>query len=85
MVSRWPGFIRNVNEGLDELLVAMDKVQSICKSAERMSPVFKQLASVVADVQAAVAKPKRRTVSLSRTSGRKRRSGSVRAPRRRTL
>ncbi len=81
MVSRLPGLIRNVNEGLDELLVAMDKVHTIWQSAEQMSPVFKQLANVVADVQAAVARPKKKAVRLSRTNGRKRRSGRSRVPR----
>ncbi|MEK8132207.1 hypothetical protein WMW72_30345 [Paenibacillus filicis] len=69
MMSRIPGVIRNVNEGLDELRGTMDKVNSLFQTAEQMSPVLMQIAQVVAEVRER-AKPASRPLRLSEASGR---------------
>ncbi|WP_159885186.1 hypothetical protein [Paenibacillus puerhi] len=51
MLSRLPGVIRHVNEGLDELRDTIDKMHSLCQTAEQMSPVLKQIAQMVAEVR----------------------------------
>ncbi|WP_429311561.1 hypothetical protein [Paenibacillus mucilaginosus] len=56
-VSRLPLFMRSVNESLDELMVAIEKVNTICQSAEHMSPAVRQLAKLVAEAKTTVAQP----------------------------
>lgn len=59
MLSRFPAVIRNVNEGLDEVISALDKMSSIYQSAEQMSPFLKKLAKLINESQAAGGKPVR--------------------------
>ncbi|MCZ8523507.1 MULTISPECIES: hypothetical protein [Paenibacillus] len=71
-MSKLPLFMRSVNESLDELMVAIEKVNTICQSAEHMSPAVRQLAKLVAEAKAAAGKP----VGLheaKRTPGKRRR------------
>ncbi|CRF28831.1 Uncharacterised protein [Mycobacterium tuberculosis] len=57
MLRRFPALIRNVNEGLDEVISALDKMSSIYQSAEQMSPILKKAAQLIHESQAASGKP----------------------------
>lgn len=56
-MSKLPLFMRSVNESLDELMVAIEKVNTICQSAEHLSPAVRQVAKLVAEAKAAAVQP----------------------------
>lgn len=41
-MEKLPGVLKHINDSLDELNSAMNKVHSIYKSAQDMTPLFKQ-------------------------------------------
>lgn len=84
MLKRFPAVIRNVNEGLDEVISALDKMSSIYQSAEQMSPILKKVAQLINESQAAAGKPLQlngtRNGRSSVSAGRKRKSQTSRRP-----
>ncbi|ALS23850.1 MULTISPECIES: hypothetical protein [Paenibacillus] len=84
MLNRFPAVIRNVNEGLDEVISALDKMSSIYQSAEQMSPVLKKIARLINESQAAAGKPLKlngtRNGRSSVSAGRKRKRQTSRRP-----
>lgn len=68
--------IRNVNESLDEVINALNKMSSIYQSAEQISPAIKKFARMINESQAAGGK-------LLRLNGTKYGRGSVPAGRKR--
>ncbi|MBP1157137.1 MULTISPECIES: hypothetical protein [unclassified Paenibacillus] len=84
MLNRFPAVIRNVNEGLDEVISALDKMSSIYQSAEQMSPFLKKLAKLINESQAAGGKPIRlsgaKNGRSSISTGRKRNRHTRRRP-----
>ncbi|CAG7646180.1 hypothetical protein ACFQI7_23390 [Paenibacillus allorhizosphaerae] len=65
-MNRFPMMIRSVNESLDEIITAIDKVNAIYQSAEQMSPMVKQVAKLLADAKAGNSGPVRTSEGRSR-------------------
>ncbi|MBU7316390.1 hypothetical protein [Paenibacillus oleatilyticus] len=59
-MSKLPTVFRSVNESLDEILTAFDKLNSIYRSAKQMSPVLKQAANLIAEANVAAAEQQAR-------------------------
>jgi len=66
--------IRSVNESLDEIITAIDKVNAIYQSAEQMSPLVRQVSKLLADARAGEAGP-------VRTNGDRTKAGDARTVR----
>ncbi|CAG7628302.1 hypothetical protein PAESOLCIP111_03005 [Paenibacillus solanacearum] len=73
-MNRFPMMIRSVNESLDEIITAIDKVNAIYQSAEQMSPIVRQVSKLLADAKAGEAGP-------VQTNGGRTKAGHVRAVR----
>jgi hypothetical protein len=58
-MNRFPGMMHNVNESLDEIINAMNKMNIICQSAEQMSPIVQQFAKLMGEARASVSGPVR--------------------------
>ncbi len=52
-MSKRPTVFRSLNESLDEILTAFDKINSIYRSAKQISPMLKQAADLIAEAKAA--------------------------------
>ncbi|WP_010499201.1 hypothetical protein [Paenibacillus elgii] len=67
-MSKLPTVFRSVNESLDEILTAFDKLNSIYQSAKQMSPVLKQAANLIAETNAAAAEQQVRLSEAMKTA-----------------
>ncbi|TVY06837.1 hypothetical protein [Paenibacillus cremeus] len=82
MSGKFPTVIRNLNEGLDELITAMDKMNTIYQSAGQLSPMLKQFSRLVAEAAAKTSEP---TVRVSQVNPAKTRIGQRKRKRRASI
>ncbi|WP_281889668.1 hypothetical protein [Paenibacillus sp. YYML68] len=87
-MNRFPGMLRSVNDSLDEMLLAIEKVNTLCQSAEQLTPALKQLGGLLGEVKRTVelAKPERVSHRMQAkvsggTGDRRRRKRPARRPR----
>lgn len=87
-MSKLPTVFRSVNESLDEILTAFDKINSIYRSAKQISPMLKQAANLIAEANAAAEQQQVRLSEASKAArnrsfgGKQGRRASVRKRRR---
>ncbi|KPV58280.1 hypothetical protein QJ48_17540 [Paenibacillus sp. A3] len=87
-MSKLPTVFRSVNESLDEILIAFDKINSIYQSAKQMSPMLKQAANLIAEANAAAEQQQVRLSEAAKAArnrsfgSKQRRKASVRKRRR---